>query len=45
MYVKEYLKFSSLRSNCITGVTAAEADRNLTQILDFRQILSPLRIM
>lgn len=44
-YVKEYFKFSSLRSKFITGETAIEVTSKLTQILDFRQILSPLRIM
>lgn len=45
IYVKEYLKFSSLRSKLVIGVTAVEVTNNLTQILDFRQILLPLRLM
>lgn len=45
IYVEEYFKFLSLRSKFIIGVTAVAAASNLTQILDFRQILSSLRIM
>ena len=45
IYIKEYFKFWSLRSKFIIGVTAVEVTNNLTQILDFRQILSSLRIM
>lgn len=44
-YIKEYCEFSSLRSRFIIGVTAVEVTNNLTQILDFRQSLSSLRIM
>lgn len=45
IYIKEYFKFSSLRSKFVIGVTDVEITNHLTQILDFRQILSSLRIM